>query len=91
MDPASQSDDADGMDCRIIKSVNGLGFGTVMSIWAIVAIMLRFYARRINRTALSWDDYTTLLALVRLFASCTISNPPQNGGTDTRAALHNCI
>ncbi len=40
---------------------------TVLSILAIVAIVLRFYARRIKRTALWWDDYTILLALVRQF------------------------
>ena len=46
---------------------------TVLSILAIVAIMLRFYARRIRRTALSWDDYTILLALVRqLYILCNI-------------------
>lgn len=40
---------------------------TVLSILAIVAIMLRFYAKRIKQTALSWDDYAILLALVRHF------------------------
>lgn len=38
---------------------------TVLSILAIIAILLRFYARRIKQTALSWDDYVILLALVR--------------------------
>ena len=37
---------------------------TVLSILAIVAVMLRFYARRIRQTALSWDDYVILPALV---------------------------
>ena len=46
---------------------------TILSIWAVVAIMLRFYARRITRTALAWDDYTILLALVRQFqTSCNL-------------------
>ena len=40
---------------------------TVFSILAIVAIMLRFYARRIKQTALAWDDYVILPALVRHF------------------------
>ncbi|CAD6592794.1 MAG: hypothetical protein ASARMPRED_006723 [Alectoria sarmentosa] len=37
---------------------------TVLSILAIVAILLRFYARRVKQTALSWDDYVLLIALV---------------------------
>ena len=37
---------------------------TVLSVLAIVAILLRFYARRIKQTALSWDDYVLLIALV---------------------------
>ena len=44
---------------------------TIMSILAIVAVMLRFYARRIKQTALSWDDYVILPALVCHFGYCT--------------------
>ena len=44
---------------------------TVSSILAIVAVILRFYARRIKQTALSWDDYMILPALVRQFGYST--------------------
>ena len=37
---------------------------SVLSILATVAIMLRFYARRVKQTALLLDDYAILLALV---------------------------
>lgn len=37
----------------------------VLSILATVAVVLRFYAKRIKQTALWWDDYMILLALVR--------------------------
>lgn len=37
---------------------------TVLSILAIVAVVLRFCARRRKRTALSWDDYVLLPALL---------------------------
>ncbi len=40
---------------------------TVMTILAIVTTMMRFYARRIKQTALSWDDYAILPALVHHF------------------------
>ena len=38
---------------------------TVLSILATVAVILRFYARRIKKVHLSWDDYLVVLALVR--------------------------
>lgn len=37
---------------------------TVLSLLAIVATGLRFYARRIKQASLSWDDYMILPALV---------------------------
>ena len=40
---------------------------TVLSVLAIVAVILRFYARRMKQTALSWDDYAILPALVHHF------------------------
>ena len=40
---------------------------TVLSVLAIVAVILRFYARGMKQTALSWDDYAILPALVRRF------------------------
>ena len=36
----------------------------VLSILATVAVVLRFYARRIKKVSLSWDDYLIVLALV---------------------------
>ena len=41
---------------------------TVMTVVAIVAIGLRFWARRIKRAALSWDDYAIVPALVRVLS-----------------------
>ena len=37
----------------------------VLGLLAIVATVLRFYARRIKQASLSWDDYMILPALVR--------------------------
>ena len=36
----------------------------VLSILATVAVVLRFYARRLKKVSLSWDDYLIVLALV---------------------------
>lgn len=38
---------------------------TVMTLLAMVAIGLRFHARRIKRTRLMWDDFMILPAMVR--------------------------
>lgn len=38
---------------------------SVLTILAIVAVILRFYARRIKKIRPSWDDYLIVLALVR--------------------------
>lgn len=37
---------------------------TVLSLLAIMATILRFYARRMKQASLSWDDYMILPALV---------------------------
>lgn len=37
---------------------------TIMTLLAMVAIGLRFYARRIKHTKLMWDDYMILPAMV---------------------------
>lgn len=37
---------------------------TVLSLLAIIASALRFYARRLKQASLSWDDYMILPALV---------------------------
>lgn len=37
----------------------------VLGLLAIVATVLRLYARRIKQASLSWDDYMILPALVR--------------------------
>ena len=39
----------------------------VLSVLAIVAVILRFSARRVKQTALSWDDYAIMPALVHHF------------------------
>lgn len=36
----------------------------VLSLLAIVATVLRFYARRMKQASVSWDDYMILPALV---------------------------
>lgn len=41
---------------------------TVLTVLAIVAVVLRFYSRRIKKVHLSWDDYSIVLALVGIFA-----------------------
>ena len=40
---------------------------TVLTSLAILAVILRFYSRRIKKVAASWDDYLIVLALVGLF------------------------
>ena len=40
---------------------------SVLTILAIVAVVLRFYSRRIKKVGVSWDDYLIVLALVGLF------------------------
>ena len=36
----------------------------VLTLLAVVAVLLRLYARKIKNAILSWDDYLILLALV---------------------------
>ena len=40
---------------------------SVLTVLAIVAVILRFYSRRIKKVVVSWDDYLIVLALVGLF------------------------
>lgn len=37
---------------------------TVLTVLATVAVILRFYARRVKKVCPSWDDYLIVLALV---------------------------
>lgn len=37
---------------------------TVLTVLAIVAVLLRLFARRIQHLSLEWNDYMILLALV---------------------------
>lgn len=41
-----------------------IALATVLTLLAVVAVSLRFFARRIKKTKLAWDDYTILPALV---------------------------
>ena len=41
---------------------------SVLTVLAIVAVVLRFYARCIKKVGSSWDDYSIVLALVGFFA-----------------------
>ena len=46
-----------------------LGIGTVIAIWSQgllsgVLVLLRFLARRVSKTAVGWDDWLMLVALV---------------------------
>ena len=59
---------------------------TVLSVLAIVAVLLRFYARRMKQTALSWDDYAILPALVRHLQILHIYS--HSGRADIQAAVH---
>ena len=38
---------------------------TVLTLLAVVAVLLRLYARKIKKAILSWDDYLIVFALVR--------------------------
>ena len=38
--------------------------GTVLTILATVAVLLRLHARKIKKATLAWDDYMILVALV---------------------------
>ena len=40
---------------------------SVLTVLAIVAVVLRFYSRRIKKVGVSWDDYLIVLALVGVF------------------------
>lgn len=41
---------------------------TVLTVLATVAVVLRFYSRRIKKVHLSWDDHSVVFALVGTFA-----------------------
>ena len=41
-----------------------VALATVLAVIAVFAVLLRFYARRIKKTELAWDDYMILPALV---------------------------
>lgn len=41
---------------------------SVLTILAALAVILRFYSRRIKKICLSWDDYFIILALIGLYA-----------------------
>lgn len=62
---------------------------TVLSLLAIVATALRFYARRIKQAALSWDDYMILPALV-CRAMLVASSESCECETNTETAFYNC-
>ena len=47
-----------------------VGVTTFLGILALLAIVLRYRARRLKKVGLGWDDYTIVAAMVRsLFAS----------------------
>ena len=48
---------------------------TVLTTLAIVAVILRFYARRIKKVRPSWDDYSIVLALVKFPLGILLSRP----------------
>lgn len=54
----------------------------VLSILAVVAVVLRFYARRIKGTEFAWDDYLILPALVRSETKAAFCNDCLDPGTD---------
>ena len=46
---------------------------SVLTVLAIVAVVLRFYSRRIKKVGVSWDDYLIVLALVGFFSVISAS------------------
>ena len=40
---------------------------SVLTVLAILAVILRFYSRRIKKVGASWDDYLIVLGLVGFF------------------------
>lgn len=40
---------------------------TVLTLLATIAVLLRFYARKIKNARIEWDDYLIVFALVRRF------------------------
>ena len=48
---------------------------TVLTILAIVAVVLRFYARRIKKVRPSWAEYLIVLALVMFPFGALLSGP----------------
>lgn len=53
-----------------------------LSILAVVAVGLRFYARRIKGTEFAWDDYLIVPALVRSETKAAFCNDCLELGTD---------
>lgn len=48
-----------------------VGVTTFLAVLALVAIVLRFCARRLKKVGLGWDDYSIVLAMVCwLLRSC---------------------
>ena len=48
-----------------------VGVTIFLTVMALIAIVLRFCARRLKKVGLGWDDYTILLAMVSsLLCSC---------------------
>ena len=68
------ADSAGYAQATVVESAGKMyALAAVLSVLAIVAVILRFYARSVKQTALSWDDYAILPALVRHFPD--IANP----------------
>ena len=50
-----------------------VGVTTFLTIVALVAIALRFCARRLKKVGLGWDDYTIMAAMVSPYLQLRVS------------------
>ena len=50
-----------------------VGVTTFLTVMALLAIALRFCARRLKKVGLGWDDYTIMAAMVSLHPQLRVS------------------
>lgn len=56
-----------------------VGVTTFLAVLALLAIVLRFCARRLKKVGLGWDDYTIVAAMVRSLSHPCVSRPRSEG------------
>ena len=65
-----------------------VGVTIFLTVLALVAIMLRFCARRLKKVGLGWDDYTILPAMVSSILYPCVMDLGQNSMTDLGTAFY---